>query len=362
MKAIRSFLFVIGLLIFVGLQSSSALTSAFTYQGLLTDGATPAGGTYQMTFKLFDAGTGGTQVGSTITSNSVAVSNGVFTIVLDFGAPALNTNADRWLEIAVKKPADPGFSTLSPRTQLTSSPYSLRTLSASSADSLSPLCIQCVQDSQINSLSGSKVAGPVTSAATANNVTGVVAIGNGGTGSATQNFVDLSTTQAGIGGNKTFTGNVTVNGTLAATLGQTANTVYSTASLTVGSASSFALIPGLTQTITVPAGYKAYISTDGGIQTTATTATGFSLIDVGVLIDGAFTAAGNYQRVYAANTGGVTSMIQYWSFNSIQAIAAGSHTITVQAGGTGTGGSNASVGGSNTSALQAQLTVVLVKN
>jgi lysophospholipase L1-like esterase len=39
-----------------------------------------------------------------------------------------------------------------------------------------------------------------------------LSIGNGGTGSASQNFVDLSTTQASIGGNKTFTGQVTFNG------------------------------------------------------------------------------------------------------------------------------------------------------
>jgi len=41
---------------------------------------------------------------------------------------------------------------------------------------------------------------------TAANVTGTVAIANGGTGSTTQNFVDLTTTQATIAGSKTFTG------------------------------------------------------------------------------------------------------------------------------------------------------------
>jgi hypothetical protein len=46
----------------------------------------------------------------------------------------------------------------------------------------------------------------------ANVLTGIVAIENGGTGSATQNFVDLTTTQT-IGGTKTFTDAVTV-GTL----------------------------------------------------------------------------------------------------------------------------------------------------
>jgi hypothetical protein len=45
-------------------------------------------------------------------------------------------------------------------------------------------------------------------AGNATNVTGVVAIANGGTGSAVQNFVDLASNQTTIGGTKAFTGNV----------------------------------------------------------------------------------------------------------------------------------------------------------
>ena len=40
-------------------------------------------------------------------------------------------------------------------------------------------------------------------------VTGVLPVANGGTGSATQNFVDLTTTQSSIAGAKTFTSAVT---------------------------------------------------------------------------------------------------------------------------------------------------------
>lgn len=45
---------------------------------------------------------------------------------------------------------------------------------------------------------------------TASNVTGIVAIANGGTGSATKNFVDLTTAQS-IGGTKTFTGTISAS-------------------------------------------------------------------------------------------------------------------------------------------------------
>lgn len=47
---------------------------------------------------------------------------------------------------------------------------------------------------------------------TATSVSGVVAVANGGTGSATQNFVDLTSNQTNIGGNKTLTGVLSGNG------------------------------------------------------------------------------------------------------------------------------------------------------
>ncbi|MFV5696366.1 beta strand repeat-containing protein, partial [Flavobacterium sp. LB3P122] len=46
---------------------------------------------------------------------------------------------------------------------------------------------------------------------TATNVTGTVAVANGGTGSTTQNFVDLTTTQSSIAGAKTFTSTLTAS-------------------------------------------------------------------------------------------------------------------------------------------------------
>ena len=54
-------------------------------------------------------------------------------------------------------------------------------------------------------INGNQVNGPLTNATiAASSLTGVVPIAGGGTGSTTQNFVDLSTNQT-IGGNKTFT-------------------------------------------------------------------------------------------------------------------------------------------------------------
>lgn len=125
-----AFAFFVCIVAVTGLQ---AQTTAFSYQGSLTDAGTPASGAFQMQFKLFDAVSGGTQVGSTIADVPVTASQGVFSAQLDFGSNALS-GANRWLEIAIRHNSGESYSTILPRTQLTSSPYAVRTLSAASAD------------------------------------------------------------------------------------------------------------------------------------------------------------------------------------------------------------------------------------
>lgn len=111
--------------------SLSAQTTQFTYQGSLKDGANAASGNYDFEFVLFDALSGGTQVGSTLTKSSVAVANGIFSVSLDFG-PSY-PGAARFLEIHVR-PAGVGlFTTLAPRQPVNSSPYSVKTLNADTA-------------------------------------------------------------------------------------------------------------------------------------------------------------------------------------------------------------------------------------
>jgi hypothetical protein len=109
-----------------------AQTTAFNYQGKLTDNGTPQA-IYQMEFRLFGSPGGTDQIGATVTNTSVAVNQGVFTVNLDFGAPAF-PGADRFLQISVRRSTNESFVTLNPRQQITSSPYSIRTLSAAQAD------------------------------------------------------------------------------------------------------------------------------------------------------------------------------------------------------------------------------------
>jgi hypothetical protein len=97
--------------------------TAFTYQGTITDTGSPANGSYNLAFKLYDDASAGTQVGSTVTKNAVAVSDGYFTVELDFGDWFDGTAL--WLEIEVQGPGDPGFTALSPRQPLSPTPYAI---------------------------------------------------------------------------------------------------------------------------------------------------------------------------------------------------------------------------------------------
>jgi hypothetical protein len=108
-----------------GFEPAHALSTAFTYQGQLRQGGSAANGTCDFQFGLFDAVAAGNAIGTPQANTNVNVSNGLFTVQMDFGATAF-TGANRWLEISVRCPAGGGtFTTLSPRQELTAAPYAL---------------------------------------------------------------------------------------------------------------------------------------------------------------------------------------------------------------------------------------------
>jgi hypothetical protein len=100
---------------------TSALNSAFTFQGRLTDAGTSPNGQYDFQFRLFTAETGGTPLGTTAV-NGVSVVNGIFTVQLDFGAMFFTNRQARFLEISVRQ-AGGDFTTLAPRQLFTRTPY-----------------------------------------------------------------------------------------------------------------------------------------------------------------------------------------------------------------------------------------------
>ncbi|RCK72703.1 MAG: hypothetical protein ANABAC_1237 [Anaerolineae bacterium] len=103
----------------------TAVGTAFTYQGQLQGASGPVSGSCDFQFSLWDALTSGVQVGTTQTKTGVAVSNGLFTVTLDFGADTFGGDA-RWLGIAVRCPAGSGaYVPLTPRQALTAAPYAV---------------------------------------------------------------------------------------------------------------------------------------------------------------------------------------------------------------------------------------------
>lgn len=108
--------------------SAVPLGTGFTYQGQLNQGGTPFNGTAHLRFSLWDALSGGTQIGMSEIQANVPVSNGLFTIVLNsggaFGAGAFNGDA-RWLQIEVCANASCSGSPtlLTPRQAVTATPY-----------------------------------------------------------------------------------------------------------------------------------------------------------------------------------------------------------------------------------------------
>ncbi len=101
---------------------ASAIPQLINYQGFLTDdaGVPVADGNYSLTFRIWDAETGGTQLWSEDHS-TVSVTNGLFNVILGTYSPlTLPFDTDYWLGVQVE--AEPEL----PRIRLTSVGYSYR--------------------------------------------------------------------------------------------------------------------------------------------------------------------------------------------------------------------------------------------
>jgi hypothetical protein len=110
------------------LSTAFAQGNAFTYQGRFTDNGSAYTGNAEFQFTLWDAATGGNQMATTNPEDTLAaVTNGLFTVSLDFGSAAFD-GADRWLEIKARTSIGV-FTLLTPRQAVTASPYAMFALS-----------------------------------------------------------------------------------------------------------------------------------------------------------------------------------------------------------------------------------------
>jgi hypothetical protein len=113
--------------------SALAQGTAFTYQGRLSDGTSVATGLFDLRFAICDSAAGGTTL-APLATNGVPVTNGLFTVLLDFGNDIFN-GAPRWLQIGVRTNGSAAeYITLSPRQPITPTPYAIHAANAALLD------------------------------------------------------------------------------------------------------------------------------------------------------------------------------------------------------------------------------------
>lgn len=132
MSNIPAKLAVFVLVMVFAVAAATAQSTQFTYQGNLSNTGQPGNGSFDFEFALFDALSGGSQLGSTLSRNAVTVANGSFAVDLDFGNQF--PGANRFLEIRIRPAGGGAFTTLTPRQPLRTTPYSVRSLASATAD------------------------------------------------------------------------------------------------------------------------------------------------------------------------------------------------------------------------------------
>lgn len=120
-------------------HDAAAVSTTFTYQGSLTDGGSPANGAYDLRFQLITPG----PAPAPIVLEDVAVSGGLFSVELDFGAAI--AGSDYSLAIGVRPGASSGaFTALAPNTPIRPSPQAQVAAIASEAVTVSPGAVNSV--------------------------------------------------------------------------------------------------------------------------------------------------------------------------------------------------------------------------
>ncbi len=109
--------------------ASAQMGTSFTYQGRLTDNGQPAEGAYDLFFRLWPGENAVFPVGAAVELDNVQVTDGLFTVALDFGGQF--TGDERWLSISVRPGAGGSYTPLTPRQRVTATPYALSAASLS---------------------------------------------------------------------------------------------------------------------------------------------------------------------------------------------------------------------------------------
>ncbi len=178
---------------------SANMGTAFTYQGRLSDSSGPVDSICNFRFTLYDAASGGGQVGGPLSRPGVTLDDGYFAVDLDFDAGVFQGEG-RYMKIEVD--CGSGFVALNPRVALHPAPYAL---------ALPGLWTQQNDTSPnlIGGYSGNEVAAGVKTAT----------IGGGGMDGYPNRVTDDSGTVGGGGDNQAGDGPADPNNAGAATVG-----------------------------------------------------------------------------------------------------------------------------------------------
>jgi hypothetical protein len=112
----------------------SAQGNAISYQGQLYVSGALANTNYDFRFAVFDAPTNGNQISVYVTNSAVPVTNGLFSVKLNFGPGVFNgtdNGSNDWMDIGVRAIGVTAFTSLVPRQPILPVPYALFATSAS---------------------------------------------------------------------------------------------------------------------------------------------------------------------------------------------------------------------------------------
>jgi hypothetical protein len=133
------------------------------------------------------------------------------------------------------------------------------------------------------------------------------------------------------------------------TTGQAVVAALSSVAVSVSSPSTCVISASLM--VTASAANDVVLVADGAVMTTSGVTSGFSIVDVFLLVDGTTTVG--IRRVYASNNTGAIQQIASWSMSRRLSLSAGQHTVVVC--GLLAGGSTATFGGDAGSGRQTSL-------
>jgi hypothetical protein len=181
--------------------------TAFSYQGQLNAGGSPANGSYDLQFSLYDAPTNGNLISGPLTNLAVAVNNGLFTTNIDFGPVFNGTNY--WLAIGVRTNGGVnGFTVLQPLQPLLPVPYAIFANTASNVTGTvsSAQLTGTLPSAQLSGTYSGAVNFPSTGNSFTGNGSGLANLNGTQVTSGTVADARLSTNVAFLNGNQTFSG------------------------------------------------------------------------------------------------------------------------------------------------------------